>query len=101
MRQATQPQASKSAPRRRLSGDERRAVLLDSAARVFAQRGYHAASISQIARMAGVTKPVIYHHFASKQELHSAVFEHYATQLLDAAGSYVQSGSLRERFHDL
>jgi AcrR family transcriptional regulator len=89
------------ARRRRLSSDERRAVLLDSAAHVFAERGYHAGSIAEIARRAAITKPVIYHHFASKQELHSAVFEHYAAELLSAAASHGQHGSLRQRFHDL
>jgi AcrR family transcriptional regulator len=68
---------------------------------VFAVHGYHGASIEEIALRAQITKPVIYHHFASKQQLHAAVFEHYATQLLNAASSYGQSGSLRERFHDL
>jgi AcrR family transcriptional regulator len=88
-------------PRKRLSSEQRREVLLAAAAQVFALHGYHGASIEEIAQRAEITKPVIYHHFASKQELHAAVFEHYARQLLDAAGSYGQSGSLRERFHDL
>lgn len=89
------------APRKRLTAEQRRQVLLAAAAHEFAVHGYHGASIEEIALRAQITKPVIYHHFASKQELHAAVFEHYATQLLDAAGSYGQSGSLRERFHDL
>jgi AcrR family transcriptional regulator len=89
------------APRQRLSSDRRRAVVLDSAAHVFAERGYHAASIAEIARRAGITKPVIYHHFASKQELHTAAFEHYAAELLSVAASHGQHGSPRERFHDL
>ena len=88
-------------PRKRLSSEQRREVLLAAAAHVFAIHGYHGASIEEIAQRAGITKPVIYHHFDSKQELHAAVFEHYATRLLDAAGSYGKSGSLRERFHDL
>lgn len=87
--------------RPRLSSEQRRAVILDSAARVFAERGYHAASISEIARAAGITKPVIYHHFASKKELHSAVFEHYATELLSVAADHGRHGTPRERFHDL
>jgi AcrR family transcriptional regulator len=89
------------APRKRLSSEQRREVLLAAAVQVFALHGYHGASIEEIAQRAGITKPVIYHHFASKQELHAAVFEHYAAQLLTAAGSYGQSGSLRERFRDL
>jgi AcrR family transcriptional regulator len=92
---------SPTAPRKRLSSEQRREVLLAAAAQVFAVHGYHGASIEEIAQRAEITKPVIYHHFGSKQELHAAVFERYAAQLLTAAGSYGQSGSLRERFDDL
>jgi AcrR family transcriptional regulator len=101
MTTASTTSSAKPPRRRRLSSDQRRAVLLDSAAHVFAERGYHAASIAEIARRAAITKPVIYHHFASKQELHSAVFEHYAAELLSVAASRGQHGSPRERFHDL
>jgi AcrR family transcriptional regulator len=36
----------------------------------FAERGYHAASMDAIARAAGISKPVVYDHFASKADLH-------------------------------
>lgn len=87
--------------RRRLTSEQRREVLLDAAARVFAAHGYHAASIEQIAREAGITKPVIYHHFQSKKQLHRALFEHYAKQLLATAASHGQHGTPKERFRDL
>jgi AcrR family transcriptional regulator len=87
--------------RRRLTSEQRREVLLDAAARVFAAHGYHAASIEQIAGQAGITKPVIYHHFRSKKQLHRAVFQHYARQLLATAASHGQHGTLKERFRDL
>ncbi|MDX6675402.1 MAG: hypothetical protein QOH11_2820, partial [Solirubrobacteraceae bacterium] len=45
---------------------ERRAAILDAAMNVFADRGYHASSIDEIAREAGVSKALIYEHFASK-----------------------------------
>lgn len=76
-------------------------MLLEAGAHVLAAHGYHSASVGEIARRAGITKPVIYDHFASKQELHTAVFEHYATQLLAVAGSRGAQGTLRERFSDL
>jgi AcrR family transcriptional regulator len=90
-----------SARRRRLSSEQRREVVLDAACRVFSANGFHAASIEEIARQAGITKPVIYHHFASKQDLHSAVFEHYAKQLLAVAASHGVKGTLEERLHDI
>ncbi|MGO9760695.1 MAG: TetR/AcrR family transcriptional regulator [Solirubrobacteraceae bacterium] len=87
--------------RRRLTSEQRREVLLDAAARVFAAHGYHAASIEQIAGEAGITKPVIYHHFPSKKQLHRAVFEHYAQQLLATAARHGQHGTPKERFRGL
>ena len=58
------------ATRRRLSAAERRERILAAATEVFAESGYHAASMSQIAERAGVVASVIYDHFPSKRELH-------------------------------
>ncbi len=89
------------ARRTRFTSEQRRATILDAAARVFAVRGYHAASVAEIAATAGITKPVIYGHFASKQQLHRAAFAHYAELLLATAVSLGQAGSLEDRFRDL
>ena len=62
-------------PRRRLSAEKRRAEILDAAGEVFAEAGFAAASIDRIAEAAGISPPVIYDHFASKQELFVAVME--------------------------
>jgi AcrR family transcriptional regulator len=48
---------------------QRRSQLLEIALERFARKGYHETSMEEIADAAGVTKPVIYHHFASKTEL--------------------------------
>jgi AcrR family transcriptional regulator len=48
---------------------ERERQLLDLAERAFAERGYHAASMDEIAAAAGVTKPIIYSYFGSKEGL--------------------------------
>lgn len=48
---------------------KREAQLLDVAERAFAERGYHASSMDQIAAAAGVTKPIIYAYFGSKEGL--------------------------------
>lgn len=47
----------------------RRAELLASAARQFARRGFHAATLGDIAAEAGVSAPAVYRHFASKADL--------------------------------
>jgi AcrR family transcriptional regulator len=70
-----------SPPRKRLTGEERRVAILDSALTVFARRGYHASSIDDIAREAGVSKALIYEHFTSKQDLYAELLEQHAGEL--------------------
>jgi AcrR family transcriptional regulator len=59
----------------RLSAGERRAAVLDTASRVFARCSYRGATTAEIAREAGVTEPILYRHFASKQALYLACIE--------------------------
>jgi AcrR family transcriptional regulator len=87
-------------PRRRLTAEERRTGILDSALAVFSENGYHASSIDDIAREAGVSKALIYEHFASKQELYADLIARNArelTQRIGAAlvGVELESGSSR------
>ncbi len=68
-------------PRRRLSAAERRDELLDAASEVFARAGYHGASLEEIAQTAGVSKALIYEHFASKRELHAELVARHASEI--------------------
>ena len=68
--------------RRRLSAAERREVIERAAAEVFAERGYHGASIDEICRRSGVTAPVLYDHFSSKLPLHTRLLERPRDELL-------------------
>jgi AcrR family transcriptional regulator len=77
-------------PRRRLTGEERRAAILDSALAVFAERGYHASSIDDIARGGGISKALIYEHFGSKQELYAELLDHHAGDLFDRLGTAIE-----------
>ena len=54
----------------RLPAAVRRRQLLDVATSAFARRGFHATSMADVAVAAGVTKPVLYQHFASKRALY-------------------------------
>jgi AcrR family transcriptional regulator len=79
-------------PRRtRLSAAERRATILDAAAGVFAEAGYRAAKVSDVADRVGVTEPVIFQNFGSKAALFAAVVQRAAAEvrawLDDAAGA--------------
>jgi TetR/AcrR family transcriptional regulator len=58
--------------------DDHRAQILKSAAALFAQRGYSAATMAELAAASGVSKPTLYHYFQDKQAL-----------LLDIAASHV------------
>jgi TetR/AcrR family acrAB operon transcriptional repressor len=53
--------------------DATRAELRDAALEVFAERGYAAARLGEIAERAGVTTGALYHHYADKAELYGAV----------------------------
>jgi AcrR family transcriptional regulator len=68
--------------KRRLSAPERREVIENAATQVFAERGYVAASIDEIARRSGVSAPVVYDHFASKLDLHRRLLERHRDELL-------------------
>lgn len=68
----------------RLSAADRREQLLGVAVHVFAQKGFHNASMNDVADAAGVTKPVLYQHFTSKRELYIATLETAGGQMIDA-----------------
>jgi AcrR family transcriptional regulator len=61
--------------RRRLSSEDRRRELLDSALQEFSSRGYYLTQMEHVAATAGVSKALVYQHFASKEELFAAVTE--------------------------
>jgi AcrR family transcriptional regulator len=67
----------------RLSKKERRELIEHAAAEVFAERGYRGAAMDEIARRAGISAPVVYDHFASKQELHVRLLERHYAELRD------------------
>ncbi len=62
-------------PRARLTAQQRKAAVVETACRVFAKRSYHGSTTAQIARETGVTEPVLYRHFASKRELYLACLD--------------------------
>jgi AcrR family transcriptional regulator len=53
-----------------------RAALIDAATRVFAARGFHGASVTDVAADAGYTTGAVYSNFGGKEELFLAAFEH-------------------------
>jgi AcrR family transcriptional regulator len=71
----------------RLPAARRRRQLLAVAREVFAEQGFHATSMDEVAEAAGVTKPVLYQHFDSKRLLYRELLEDVGQQLLDAIGA--------------
>src|SRR5690348_6702343 len=57
----------------RLKAAQRRQQLIDVATKLFARTGYEATTTAAIAIAAGVTEPILYRHFKSKQELFVAI----------------------------
>jgi AcrR family transcriptional regulator len=93
--------AGERAPRRdgrsRMTGKERREQLLDVGRSLFAQRGFDATSVEEIAQKAGVSKPVVYEHFGGKEGLYAVVVDREMSALLDAiTGALSSTGHPRE-----
>ena len=63
------------APRQLLDRAARRETILRGAAVAFAEKGYAATSMDDVAAAAGITRLIVYRHFSSKEELYDAVLE--------------------------
>lgn len=78
--------------RRAEYAEQTRTALLDAAAEAFARDGFTAASITQIASAARVTKGAVYHHFPDKHSLFAAVLDQYneaaQQQVYEAIGQH-------------
>ena len=61
-------------PRSRAGAPDKRRLILDAAVRVFARQGFHACRVSDIADEAGVAYGLVYHYFASKDEVLDTLF---------------------------
>jgi AcrR family transcriptional regulator len=77
-----------------MTGKERRQQLLDVAKALFAERGYEAASVEEIAHRAHVSKPVVYEHFGGKEGIYAVVVDREMHALLDK-----MTGALDEPAH--
>ena len=83
--------------RARMTGKERREQLLDVGRSLFAQKGFDATSVEEIAQKAGVSKPVVYEHFGGKEGLYAVVVDREMRALLDSiTGALTSQGHPRE-----
>jgi AcrR family transcriptional regulator len=70
-----------------MTGPERHRQLLDIGRELFAQKGFEATSIEEIAAHADVSKPVVYEHFGGKERLYAVVVDREMQLLLDRFNS--------------
>ena len=84
------------AGRTRMSGHERREQLINVARHLFAEKGYEAVSVEEIAQWASVSKPVIYEHFGSKEGLYAVILDRETRELLDTVSDNLKRGHPRE-----
>ncbi|BCB80736.1 TetR/AcrR family transcriptional regulator [Phytohabitans flavus] len=72
-------------------------MMLDSAVRVFSRRGFHAASMDEIAEQAGISKPMVYAYLGTKEELFVACLQREGTRLMEAIAAEVVGADTADR----
>jgi AcrR family transcriptional regulator len=68
----------------RMSGQERREQLLAVGRKLFAEKGFEAVSVEEIASTAKVSKPVVYEHFGGKEGLYAVLVDREMNYLLNS-----------------
>ncbi|KAB2350199.1 TetR/AcrR family transcriptional regulator [Actinomadura rudentiformis] len=91
-------------PRRRGRPGYDQATILHTAVDLFNRRGYDATSMGDLAKVLGVTKPAIYHHFTSKEELLKAALDDALDELtavVDEASRRQEGATAYERLREV
>jgi len=89
-------------PALRARYERRRADVLATAARLFAERGYHATSMSELTEATGLTAGGLYHYFASKERLLAQICDELLAPLLaQARPILVRDAPASARLRDL
>lgn len=82
--------------------DQKRELILQSAARIFATDGFDRASMAQLARECGISKANIYHYYDSKDALLYDILDNYLSTLRDRIlGTYVEGLAPEARLHEV
>jgi AcrR family transcriptional regulator len=64
----------------RLSRQERREQLIQTALQIFSQKGFRGTTTKEIAQAAGINEALVFHHFTNKDELYAAILESKTAQ---------------------
>ncbi len=68
-----------------------RSIILNAAAQLFAEHGFHYASMVNLAKASGLSKPLIYHYYKDKEEILFDIVDSYMSQLVDIVQQHQQS----------
>jgi AcrR family transcriptional regulator len=87
----------------RLARERRRALIEQSAAALFAERGYDGVSIDDIVAAAGISKPTLYDHFASKRKLYAHLLQAQSEEMVAYMALRVRAstGSPRDQLREV
>ncbi len=77
---------------RTVGAEEKRRIILDAAVRVFARKGFHTSRVGDIAEEAGVAHGLLYHYFASKDDVLETIFRENWTVLVERIRAVEESG---------
>ena len=93
--QRTSRRANNARSKVRMTGQERREQLLDVGRSLFADKGFEAVSVEEIAAKAGVSKPVVYEHFGGKEGLYAVLVDREMNDLLHSISDALTAGNAR------
>ena len=82
---------------KRLTAVERRNQLIEIGRTVFAERGYEATSVEEIAERAGISKPIVYEHFGGKEGLYAVIVDREMEFVIGEITVAISDGTPRER----
>jgi AcrR family transcriptional regulator len=84
-----------------MKGDERKALILEQAKKVFARKSYREASTGDLARASGITEPILYKHFGSKKKLYLAVLNRLSEQFQERFRGLVEQRASKDLLDSL
>src|SRR5574344_1080848 len=76
------------------NADERRTEILDSATKLFAEKGYDSTSVTDIMNAVGIAKGTLYYHFKSKEEILDGIVTRTKENLVNQAKSVIENKTL-------
>lgn len=76
---------------------ERRSQLIEVGRAVFAEKGYEATSVEEVAERAGISKPLVYEHFGGKEGLYAVIVDRELELVVARITEAIGAGTPRER----